>query len=74
MAKRPNNEKLTIDEMKAVLQQAGYEVKRRVKYIKHTFVVEEEVWRAFRERVTTVDIKLQDAVTEAFMLWLERHR
>jgi hypothetical protein len=74
MVKKPPAKELSIEEMKAALQQAGYDVKRRVTYVRHTFVVEEGVYRAFRELVEKQGVALQDAVTEAFLLWVERQR
>lgn len=64
----------SIDEMKAALQAAGYEVTRRASYVRHTFVIEESVYKAFREAVDREKQLVRDAATEALMLWLERHR
>jgi len=74
MSKKTPSHPPSIEEMKEALQAAGYEVTRRASYVKHTFVVEESVYSAFRECVAAKSYLVRDAVTEALMLWLERHR
>lgn len=60
--------------MIAKVKQLGYRVRKPGKYTKVSLFAHDETLVSFRAAAKDLDYKLQEAVTEAMDLWLEKHR
>lgn len=56
------------------LEREGFEVKRKVRLVRKTFVVDEDVLADFMEVRGQRNVKIQDAVNEALRYWADRNR
>lgn len=57
-----------------MLQEAGYKVKPPRKYVRKTFVVDEDALKQFLAEQERADVTISAAVTEALLLWVESKR
>jgi hypothetical protein len=65
-----DDERTSIEKLKKL----GYRVRKPGNYVKSSLVCHEGTLRQFKQRAKALDFLVQEAVTEAFDLWLEAHR
>lgn len=63
------------DEVAALrfLRARGYEVRKRGRYLKKTFEVEDSVYNAFRGCQEALGLRVKDAVNTALIEWIDKH-
>lgn len=67
---RKNGEKRLI----AKVKELGYRVRKPGNYVKVTHFAHEDTLKEFRAVAERLDFRIQEAITEAMELWLEKHR
>ena len=61
-----------VEQSKRVLEAAGFEVRRRADWVKHSFEVDRQRLQTLREVASRRDMKLKEAVDQALTEWLEK--
>lgn len=72
MSKRPENNHRLV-EARQTLERAGYEVKRRVTWVKHSFQVDERRLKDFQKVVSEQQVFVKDALDEALADWVAKN-
>lgn len=69
-SKRPDSNHSRLVEARRELERAGFEVKRKVTWVKHSFQVDERRLKDFQAVIGEREVFVKDALDEALADWI----